>query len=53
MRIGAADATSGGVPRGSAVRVVLEQAASLVLVGQRLDEQVEVAVEHARELVQR
>src|ERR1035438_224469 len=53
MSVGAVDATSGSMSRGSVVIVVLEQAARLVLVGQRLDEQVEIAVEHALQLMQR
>src|ERR1700688_5027675 len=53
MSVGAVDATSGSMPRGSGIVVVLEQPSRLVLVGQRLDEQVEIAVEHALELMQR
>src|ERR1039457_689663 len=52
MSVGAADATSGGMSR-RIVRIVLEQAAGLVLVRQRLDEHIEVAVEHTLELMQR
>src|SRR5580693_2674573 len=53
MSVGAVDATSGSMSRGSGVIVVLEQPSRLVLVGQRLDEQVEVAIEYALELMQR
>src|ERR1700686_2389467 len=51
MSVGGVDATSGGVARGIA-RVVLEEAARLVLVRQRLDQPVEIAVEDPLKLMQ-
>src|SRR5579859_745628 len=53
MSVGGAGATSGSVPRRGITGLVLEEPARLVLVRQRLDEQVEIAVEHPLELMHR
>src|ERR1700692_4315329 len=53
MSVGGVEATSGGMPRRGITRVVLEEAARLVLVRERLDEHVEIAVEHPLELMHR
>src|SRR5579863_6092043 len=53
MRVGGGGATSAVMPGGGAVALILEQAPRLILVRQRFDEHVEIAVEHALQLMQR
>src|SRR5579862_2228901 len=53
MSVGVVGATSAVMPGDHGVALVLEQPARLILVRQRFDEHLQVAVEHALQLMQR